>query len=55
MKFESKIAAFPDTHLLFAQDAGTEQLIGCKWVMETVGNSGFNIFYIVCRVTAVAR
>ena len=40
MKFESKIAAFLDTHLLFARDAGTKQLIDCKLVMETVGNSG---------------
>ena len=29
MKSESKIAAFLDTHLLFAGDAGTKQLIGC--------------------------
>ena len=36
MKFESKIAAFLNTHLLFAQDAGTKQLIGCKWVIGTV-------------------
>ena len=36
MKFESKIAAFLDTHLLFAWDAETKQLIGCKWVMGTV-------------------
>ena len=40
MKFESKIAAFLDTHLLFTWDAETKQLIGCKWVMKTVGNSG---------------
>ena len=40
MKLESKIVAFLDTHLLFASDAGTKQLIGCKWVMKTVGNSG---------------
>ena len=40
MKFVSKIAAFLDTRLLFAGDAGTKQLIGCKWVMETVRNSG---------------
>ena len=46
MKFESKIAAFLDTHLLFAWDAGTKQLlIGCKWVMETVGNSGLLRFH----------
>ena len=43
MKFESKIAAFLDTHLLFGWEAGTKQLIGCKLVMETVGNSGLNI------------
>ena len=36
MKFESKIATFLDAHLLFALDAGTKQLIGCKWVMGTV-------------------
>ena len=36
MKFENKIAAFQDTHLQFARDAGTKQLIGCKWVMGTV-------------------
>ena len=36
MKFESKIAAPLDTHSLFAWDAGTNQLIGCKWVMETL-------------------
>ena len=36
MKFESEIAAFLDTHLQFAWDAGTKQLIGCKWVMGTV-------------------
>ena len=36
MKFESKIAAFLDIHSLFAWDAGTKQLIGCKWVMGTV-------------------
>ena len=40
MKFESKIAALLDTDLLFASDAGTKQLIGCKWVMKTVRNSG---------------
>ena len=40
MKFENIIAAFLDTHLLFDRGAGTNQLIGCKWVMETVGNSG---------------
>ena len=34
MKFESKIAALLGIHLLFARDAGTKQLIGCKWVME---------------------
>ena len=46
IKFESKLAAFLDTHLLFARDAGTKQLIGCKWVMETVRNSGFgNVQY----------
>ena len=36
MKFESKIAAFLDTHSLFAWDAGTKQLIGSKWIMGTV-------------------
>ena len=36
LNFESKIAAFLDTHLLFALDAGTKQLIGCKWVIGTV-------------------
>ena len=36
MKSESKIAAFLDTHLLFAWDAETKQMIGCKWVMGTV-------------------
>ena len=36
MKFESKNAALLDTHSLFAWDAGTKQLIGCKWVIETV-------------------
>ena len=36
MKFESKIAAFLDTHLLFAWNVLTKQLIGCKWVIETV-------------------
>ena len=40
MKFERQIAAFLDSHLLFAWDAGTKQFIGCKWVMKTVGNSG---------------
>ena len=40
MKFESKIAAFLDTHLLFAWDAETKQLIGCNCFMETVGNTG---------------
>ena len=39
MKFESKIAALLDAHLLFAWDAGTKQLIGCKWVMETVDST----------------
>ena len=38
MKFESKITAFLDTHLLFAWNAGTKQLIGCEWVIGT--NSG---------------
>jgi len=42
MKFESYIAAFLDTHLLFGRGAGTKQLIGCKWVMKTVGNSGLH-------------
>ena len=42
MKSESKITAFLDTHLLFSWDAGTKHLIGCKWVMKTVGNSGLN-------------
>ena len=36
MKFESKIAALLDTHLLFVSDAGTKQFIGCKWLMGTV-------------------
>ena len=40
MKFESKIAALLNTHLLFARDAGTKQLIGCKWVIKIVGKSG---------------
>ena len=31
-----QIAAFLDTHLLFVWDAGTKQLIGCKWVIGTV-------------------
>ena len=34
IKFESKLAAFLDTHLLHAGDAGTKKLIGCKWVMD---------------------
>ena len=34
--FESKIAAFLDTHSLFAWDPGTKQLIGFKWIMETM-------------------
>ena len=36
MKFESKIAAFLGTHLLFARGAGTKLLIGCKWDMRSV-------------------
>ena len=40
MKIESKIAALLDTDLLFASDAKTKQLIGCKWVMKTVRKSG---------------
>ena len=40
MKFESKIAAFLDTHLLglFAWDAATKHLIGSK----CYGNTEFN-------------
>ena len=40
MKFESEIAAFLNTHLLFAWDAGTKRWIGRKRKQETVGNSG---------------
>ena len=36
IKFESKITAFLNTHLLFAWDAGTKQLIGCKRIMGFV-------------------
>ena len=36
VKFLSKIVALLDTHLLFSWDAGTKQLIGCKWVLGTV-------------------
>ena len=36
VKFESKIAVLLDTHSLFASDAGTKQLIGCKLVIGTV-------------------
>ena len=39
MKFDCKIAALLDTHWLFAWDAGTTQLIGCKWVMRTVDST----------------
>ena len=39
MKFLSKIAALLDTHSLFAWDAGTKQLIGCKWVMGTLDSA----------------
>ena len=59
MKFESKIAVFLDTQLLFAGDAGTKQLIGCKWVMDDsweqwiAGSNGwwFNMYYVnvICK------
>jgi len=42
MKFESKITALLDTHLLVAWDAGTKQLIGCKWVMGSVDSVGID-------------
>ena len=48
MKFQSEIAAFLDTHLLFACDAGTKQLIGCKWVM------GILDYYYHSRISATA-
>ena len=44
MKFESKIAALLDTHLLFALDTGTKQLIGCKWGMGTVDCAVLYVF-----------
>ena len=33
---EGKIAAFLDTRSLFAWDAGTKHLTGCKWVIAEV-------------------
>jgi len=50
MKFESKIAAFLDTHLLFAWDAGTKQLIVYKWVIGTVNSSHFLLVSTLQRV-----
>ena len=56
MKFESKIAAFLDTPLLFAWDPGTKQLIGCKWVIGTV-DYNYNTFvtHNICDAIGVGK